>query len=207
MITTEELKAQLRRVPGELVTNHGTVQFVISTPDGERPLAEIVNDTLTAIEGLEREIKAVFNENNAIFYRGTFARRRLAMVENYARTVAGLLELGDDRLLASDGPAGGQLPDLSTEEWRDVYRACRQIAEMSGQEQTKRRPRSMANVIDEMDRIVIERINTYPRREIETLEVEHLRASLSDIRARLLEEADCNPVLAQSDALRAIAGY
>jgi cytochrome c2 len=30
------------------------------------------------------------------------------------------LELGDYRLLASDGPAGGQLPDLSPEEWGKI---------------------------------------------------------------------------------------
>jgi hypothetical protein len=33
-----------------------------------------------------------------------------------------LIELGDQRLLASDGPAGGQPPDLSLEEWRTLYK-------------------------------------------------------------------------------------
>lgn len=42
-----------------------------------------------------------------------------------------MLELGDNRLLASDGPVGGQLPDLSPDEWGKVYRACKRIAEAS----------------------------------------------------------------------------
>lgn len=32
-----------------------------------------------------------------------------------------IIELGDQRLLASDGPAGGQPPDLSLAEWRTLY--------------------------------------------------------------------------------------
>lgn len=45
-----------------------------------------------------------------------------------ARVVTAMLELGDNRLLASDGPVGGQLPDLSPDEWGKVYRACKRIA-------------------------------------------------------------------------------
>ena len=45
-----------------------------------------------------------------------------------AQTVVRMLELGDERLLASDGPAGGQLPDLSPDEWGKVYRACKIVA-------------------------------------------------------------------------------
>jgi len=33
----------------------------------------------------------------------------------------GIIELGDQRLLASDGPAGGQPPDLNLQEWRELY--------------------------------------------------------------------------------------
>lgn len=44
-----------------------------------------------------------------------------------AAIVMRMLELGDDRLLACDGPAGGQLPDLSPKEWGKVYRACKRI--------------------------------------------------------------------------------
>lgn len=33
----------------------------------------------------------------------------------------GIIELGDERLLASDGPAGGQPPDLNLQEWRELY--------------------------------------------------------------------------------------
>lgn len=32
-----------------------------------------------------------------------------------------IIETGDDRLLASDGPAGGQPPDISLREWRELY--------------------------------------------------------------------------------------
>ena len=32
-----------------------------------------------------------------------------------------IIERGDLRLLASDGPAGGQPPELSLAEWRDLY--------------------------------------------------------------------------------------
>lgn len=45
-----------------------------------------------------------------------------------SKIVTRMLELGDNRLLACDGPAGGQLPDLSPNEWGKVYRACQRIA-------------------------------------------------------------------------------
>lgn len=45
-----------------------------------------------------------------------------------ARIVMRLLEIGDARLMALDGPCGNQLPDLSPQEWGRVYRACKRIA-------------------------------------------------------------------------------
>jgi hypothetical protein len=33
----------------------------------------------------------------------------------------GIIETGDRRLMASDGPAGGQPPDISLREWRTMY--------------------------------------------------------------------------------------
>ena len=57
--------------------------------------------------------------------------RHLAIASEYAEDaelVCQMLELGDQRLLASDGPAGGQLPELSPKEWGKVYRACKRIA-------------------------------------------------------------------------------
>lgn len=45
-----------------------------------------------------------------------------------ADIVARLLELGDRRLCAGDGPVGGQPPDLDPEEWGKVYRACLRIS-------------------------------------------------------------------------------
>ncbi len=55
-----------------------------------------------------------------------------ASIVKDAKLVKEMLELGDSRLLASDGPAGGQLPDLSPDEWGKVYRACKRIAAMDG---------------------------------------------------------------------------
>lgn len=52
------------------------------------------------------------------------------LLKKDAEIVTEMLELGDHRLLASDGPCGGQLPDLSPEEWGKVYRACKRISEM-----------------------------------------------------------------------------
>lgn len=37
------------------------------------------------------------------------------------RSAVELIELGDQRLLAADGPAGKQAPDLSLAEWRKLY--------------------------------------------------------------------------------------
>ena len=55
-------------------------------------------------------------------------KRQLRLMKKDADIVTRLLELGDDRLLAADGPAGGQLPDLTPQEWGKVYRACQRIA-------------------------------------------------------------------------------
>lgn len=33
-----------------------------------------------------------------------------------------IIEMGDQRLLAQDGPCGNQPPQLSLAEWRDLYR-------------------------------------------------------------------------------------
>lgn len=37
------------------------------------------------------------------------------------RRCVDIIELGDQRLLASDGPAGGQPPDITLAEWRELY--------------------------------------------------------------------------------------
>lgn len=50
-----------------------------------------------------------------------------------ATTVKEMLELGDTRLMAGDGPCGGQLPQLSPDEWGKVYRACKKIAALTAQ--------------------------------------------------------------------------
>jgi uncharacterized protein YukE len=49
-----------------------------------------------------------------------------------ALTVTSLLELGDTRLMAMDGPCGGELPDLYPQEWARVYKAMRRVARRLG---------------------------------------------------------------------------
>lgn len=56
----------------------------------------------------------------------------LGTVRKDAATVTQLLELGDSRLLADEGPANGLLPRLDLKEWAAVYRACKRIAAASG---------------------------------------------------------------------------
>lgn len=52
-------------------------------------------------------------------------------IQNDAETVHSMLEMGDLRLQAQDGPCGGQLPELSIKEWRKVYLACQRIAKFA----------------------------------------------------------------------------
>lgn len=54
-------------------------------------------------------------------------RRLIRALKKDAGIVTRMLELGDNRLLAHDGPAGGQLPHLTPDEWGKVYRACKRI--------------------------------------------------------------------------------
>ena len=59
-------------------------------------------------------------------------KRLRSNLKKDAAIVTRMLELGDQRLLAGDGPAGGQLPDLSPQEWGKVYRACQRITRRLG---------------------------------------------------------------------------
>jgi hypothetical protein len=52
----------------------------------------------------------------------------LKQIKKDAKIVKEMLELGDHRLVAGDGPVGDRLPDLSPAEWGKVYRACKRIA-------------------------------------------------------------------------------
>lgn len=54
-------------------------------------------------------------------------KKSFRLLKKDAKIVARMLELGDDRLLAYDGPVGGALPDLDPSEWRKVYLACKRI--------------------------------------------------------------------------------
>jgi hypothetical protein len=49
-------------------------------------------------------------------------RRRVAALQRAIRVACEIIELGDERLLAGDGPAGGRPPQLSLDEWRRMYR-------------------------------------------------------------------------------------
>lgn len=60
--------------------------------------------------------------------RSTPLDELLSACKKDARMVVSMLELGDHRLMACDGPIGGKLPQLSPEEWGKVYRACQRIA-------------------------------------------------------------------------------
>lgn len=59
--------------------------------------------------------------------------RKLTLAVKAIGTACGIIELGDQRLLANDGPAGGQPPAISLNEWKQLYRALdkarRQIEE------------------------------------------------------------------------------
>lgn len=40
----------------------------------------------------------------------------------YMERAQTIIETGDQRLLANDGPAGNQPPDISLAEWKDIYK-------------------------------------------------------------------------------------
>lgn len=48
-------------------------------------------------------------------------RKRVAELQKAIRIACGIIEVGDQRLLASDGPLNGQPPDISLAEWRRLY--------------------------------------------------------------------------------------
>ena len=43
-------------------------------------------------------------------------------VKEALNKACGIIEVGDQRLLASDGPAGNQPPEISLSEWRTLYK-------------------------------------------------------------------------------------
>lgn len=54
---------------------------------------------------------------------------RMLACRKDAKLVQKLLEMGDNRLLAMDGPISPtDRPDLSAQEWGRVYRACKRIS-------------------------------------------------------------------------------
>lgn len=48
-------------------------------------------------------------------------RGRIAGLVSAINEACAIIELGDQRLLAGDGPAGGRPPEISLEEWRRMY--------------------------------------------------------------------------------------
>jgi fumarate hydratase class II len=61
-------------------------------------------------------------------------REDAAKVTSAATIVRELLDIGDQRLLAGDGPVWGIKPDLSATEWGRVYRACGRIIDAARKE-------------------------------------------------------------------------
>lgn len=84
--------------------------------------------------------------------RGTsmHSTRHVEELKKDAAIVTGMLELGDQRLLASDGPAGGQLPELSPEEWGKVYRACKRIGERAAKFLSSENARGWISVLERL---------------------------------------------------------
>ena len=87
---------------------------------GKAPRGRVPREGTLARDWFDRGVEMALQMTDL----GTENRR----LRDNAATVLRLLELGDGRLLASDGPAGGRLPQLSPEEWDKVYRACKAMA-------------------------------------------------------------------------------
>lgn len=54
-------------------------------------------------------------------------RRELSAVLAAVEHACTLIELGDRRLLAADGPCGNQPPQLSLGEWRQLYHTLNRV--------------------------------------------------------------------------------
>lgn len=73
---------------------------------------------------------------------GKDERERLASL---LREAGGIIEVGDTRLMASDGDAGGRPPDISLREWRRLY-VCIESAEKLLAALREREPREQSMV-------------------------------------------------------------
>lgn len=71
------------------------------------------------VERTRREFESIINQHNEV-----------QRMRDAARDVSWLLKLGDQRLLVSDGPCGGQnaATALSADESAKLYQACCRIA-------------------------------------------------------------------------------
>lgn len=61
---------------------------------------------------------------------GADAARQVSQIERLERRLAAIAELiegGDQRLLAADGAVGGQPPQLTLDEWRQIYEMAKGI--------------------------------------------------------------------------------
>ena len=63
------------------------------------------------------------SNTRAAYYQSmwTITRQRLETVETRLAEIAKIIELGDHRLMAADGPCGNLPPDISLAEWRQMY--------------------------------------------------------------------------------------
>ena len=84
-----------------------------TTPPDARPRWGLCNDCGREIDGKDRPAS----------YTHCSWCVRLRDLEHAVNTACQIIEVGDQRLLASDGPAGGQPPDISLDEWVAMYRA------------------------------------------------------------------------------------
>lgn len=50
---------------------------------------------------------------------------KLTIAVEQLRRACEIIETGDQRLLASDGPVGGRPPDISLDEWRELYQCVK----------------------------------------------------------------------------------
>jgi hypothetical protein len=73
-----------------------------------------------ANETVQRQGQNIRDQNAALAKKA----EEIADLTLRQRRIAEIIELGDRRLQAADGPCGGLPPDLMLDEWRELYRAA-----------------------------------------------------------------------------------
>lgn len=95
---------QNERVKSKLAAITGGIRMELSASTLMPHLVELCEEVAASVspppDALRRQIEGLLKAINA---------------------ACAIIETGDQRLLAGDGPAGGQPPDLSLAEWRKLY--------------------------------------------------------------------------------------